>query len=92
MRRKPKRATAKLYSWVIGKDDLGRFDALFREAGAPFDHPLTHCRCWATRDGKPKRFRGTFGPGETCQINLLKSGSMSMSFQIAIKTKPRVAA
>lgn len=89
MRRKLKRATPKLYSWVIGKDDLGRFDALFREAGAPFDHPLTRCRGWATRDGKAKRLRGTFGPGESCQINFLRNGSISMSFQIAIKSHPK---
>jgi hypothetical protein len=87
MRRKAKRATPKLYSWVIGQDDLARFDTLFREAGAPFDHPLTQCRGWATSDGTPKRLRGTFAPGETCQINLLKNGSVSMSFQIALKTK-----
>ena len=87
MRKKPsrKRAAPKLYSWVIAADDLARFEAIFREAGVVFRGPLTACRGWAEADGTPRRIRGQFGPGESCQINLRRDRTFSMTHNIAIR-------
>ncbi|MDM7928655.1 hypothetical protein [Blastomonas fulva] len=88
------RRTPALYSWQIPEEDLPRFDALFREAGVPFEHPLTACRCWVEGDKTPRRFRGRFGPGESCQINMRRDRTFSMTCKIAIKVtgKPKADA
>jgi hypothetical protein len=93
-RRTGARRSPALISWAIADEDLPRFDALFREAGVPFEHPLTACRGWAELDQTPRRLRGQFGDGETCQINLRRDGTFSMTCKIAIKivSKPKAQA
>lgn len=91
LRRTRARRSPDLISWAIADEDLPRFDAIFREAGVPFKSPLTACRGWAELDKTPRRFRGQFGPGETCQINLRRDRTFSMRCTIAIKVvgKPK---
>ena len=93
-RRTRARRSPALISWAIADKDLPDFDALFREAGVPFEHPLTACRVWTELDKTPRRFRGQFGAGETCQINMRRDRTYSMTCKIAIKVvcKPRADA